>query len=1081
MSTMSGPHGSSGGTCPFASMGAAFSNSNVPLFSSLGSMDFKSKIPSPGSRQAQTCTSPTPSAGEIHVAEDLGSGFLTVFHAVPCPVLLIYNNVVEDNREIVLANRFAEQVFESRRGCLDPSERAASLVGHRLKDVISVLNPSSHAEDQKLSFVSIPPDAKYMIVTIPDETWRLRAEEDFQLAVEAAPNAMIMVDHEGRILLVNSQTEKVFGWLRDELLGNSIEMLIPVRFRGDHPSFRQQFMKHPSTRAMGATRDLSGLHKDGREIPVEVGLNPIFPHDGSRDGVRVLASVIDITERKRVEQEEARARKAALEAELANAREKTHAEFLARMSHEIRTPLNAVIGLTEFLLYHTELSAEQKEYAETVRGAGAALLSTVNDILDFSKLEAGSCGIEIVDFDVAAVIQNALGLIAGRAHIKHLGLVQIIDARVPVRVRGDPSRLLQIILNLVGNACKFTDQGGVTVTIMRDVHPEDNFHAPLNLRQEDDEKVDPADVVSSIFQDPSSVIWLTFTVTDTGIGIPGDRRQFLFKPFSQADVSTTRRYGGTGLGLAIVKRIVDAFHGTVDVETPSGPGTSFVVRLPFLSAGASSDAPASDFPNDNARWFMDGELSWEKAISPARTLRLFVADDCEIDRIGLVAQLSKHWKINTDSRGDLRSDLQGTLEYLLARATAYDVIIISPPALDLQSPKNDGSASPEAEDGVKHTTLPGNFGSVDVDWNGFRASLKAVNGSCIVAWLTSLSDPSLWVPLNEEMGDRVFTKPLQPEALATFLVGVARNAAHHPERGTPRIHHHSGKGDAQEEKALQTTIPCRRGRILLVEDNPVNQKVALLMLKRIGYVGDDHIIVAENGEEAISKLRQESSTFAFDVILMDCQMPVMDGFAATREIRLFERRHGPFSLASDENVTIGVPIIAMTAHALKGDRERCLTAGMDDYLSKPVDAKKLECLLKKYDTALRESLVEYIKNVILDGDVDAFEEVVTSFLNSTPAIMDQLRKDIADRSAGDAPRGQSIFSSVHYMKGCTLYVGACRLHALCARACSLMRKSVSDNDSAFEVPEAMFQLCTQICLEYDIVFRAVMELQGESS
>jgi PAS domain S-box-containing protein len=371
--------------------------------------------------------------------------------------------------------------------------------------------------------------------------------EQLQLVVEAVPIAIVVADAEGRITLINAQGERLFGYDRDELLGAPVELLVPERFRSSHPGLRHGYRDAPAARAMGAGRDLFGLRKDGTEVPIEIGLNPL----STPQGEFVLASVIDITERKRAEAMR-------LERDRAVDASQFKTQFVATMSHELRTPLTAIIGSAE-LLSAMNLDQRQRACVETIDESAGALLSTVSSILDFSKIEAGKIDLETRDFELDATVAKAAAVLAPQARDKGLALQTYVDPAIPQTLRGDQYRLRQILLNLIGNAVKFTSHGHVVVRAIS---------AETSSRHER----------------------VRFEVQDTGIGIDEETLQKLFEPFVQADASSSRTYGGSGLGLSICKRLVELMDGTIGVTSEPGGGSLFWFTARF---GRPSVVPAN--------------------------------------------------------------------------------------------------------------------------------------------------------------------------------------------------------------------------------------------------------------------------------------------------------------------------------------------------------------------------------------------------------------------------------------------------------------------------------------------------------
>ncbi len=732
--------------------------------------------------------------------------------------------------------------------------------------------------------------------------------------IDIADDAIISVDESQRIILFNKGAERIFGYSSEEAIGMPLDQLLPMQGRAGHADRVRQFGQSANAaRRMGERSEISGRRRDGTEFPAEASISCL---QGAPR--RIFTAILrDVTEQKRQGQ---MVRDAKLAAEVAV---RAKSMFLANMSHEIRTPLNAVIGMTSLLL-HTGLNDEQRDFVETIRSSGDALLTVINDILDFTKIELGSLELDLHPFDVRRTIESALDLVAGAAAEKNINLAYLVDDSVPPVAMGDGTRVRQILLNILSNAVKFTRRGEIFVN------------------------VEAAPAAQGDYE-------LHFSVSDTGIGISEEEKEKLFKPFSQIDASTTREFEGTGLGLAISLRLCEMLGGRSWVDSTPGQGSTFhftivaqrgeALPLPYLHA----DQPV-----------LAGK-------------RVLIVDDNTTNRRVLV-RYAIRWGMLPQAVASAQEALD-----LIRHGHAFDIAI-----LDMSMPGMDGMQLAHAIRKMRDAqALP----LVMLSSLGQRQKRTDEDGKLFAAYLH---------------------KPIKLSQLFDVVMTLIGGDERQRAGVEPAL-----SSDAR----LAVELPLK---ILVAEDNRVNQKVVLRILAYLGYQAD----VAATGQEVLDALERQD----YDVILMDIQMPDVDGLEATR--RILERfpEHRPY-------------IIAMTANALRGDRERFLAAGMDGYLSKPVEIADLARALQqsrerpqvsesKPSRAVARSIIDEaqlrsLQQVDSDGSQKLLHDIVQHFATELPPGMAALAVHCGD---GDVV---AISALAHRLASTALACGATRVAEVC--------------------------------------------------
>lgn len=833
------------------------------------------------------------------------------------------DELVGQDHRILNSGYHSKEFFKTMWSTIGRGQVWHEEVKNRRKDgsyywVDSTVVPFMDDDGKPLRYVSIRTD----ITASKAINEQMLAQRAFYESVtETLGEGLYVQDAQGICIYMNSEAEKLLGWTRGELIGlplhdsihkqTSTGVAIPAH---DCPIMNQVV-------ANGEARldDQVFVRKDGSVFPVIVASRAVYAADGTID--RTVSAFQDISARKAADAALLHAKESA---EKAN---KIKGDFLANMSHEIRTPMNGIIGMTDLVL-DTELNEEQREYISIVKSSADALLNIINDILDFSKIESGKMDIEVIYFSLEQMLRDTMKTLAVRAHQKNLELLLHVAPDVPDRIIGDPGRLRQVILNLVGNAIKFTEKGEIELAVS---------------------KVEGAHVGNAK---------LKFSVRDTGIGIPEDKFHTIFESFSQADTSTTRKYGGTGLGLTISTKIINLMGGQLELSSIEGQGSTFffTIDVPVITSDAQS------------HYQQTGSV---------RGMPVLVADD-NLTNQKILREMLQSWGM----RPTIVTSGQEALDEMQRAKLVGETYSLA--ILDVQMPEMTG------------------FELVE------KMRQQPESAVAAVMMLTSAGQRGDAARCRELGVTAYLMKPISQsdllDAMMTALGEPLQNWQHDPQ-------------------SLVTQYTLREARhklnLLLAEDNAVNQTLAIRLLEKLGHT----VTVASNGVEAIEYWKNGG----FDLILMDVDMPLMGGFEATRQIRKLEES-GPNR----------IPIVAMTAHAMQGARQECLSQGMDGYVSKPIDT---EMLWRELDglvfTGLAKNISEQVDNALplitavamrdeitrlsivdfqqtrqtMDNSRELFDEIVRLFKQDTPPHLELIK---AALKANDA---NQMRHSAHAIKG----------------------------------------------------------------
>ncbi len=747
-------------------------------------------------------------------------------------------------------------------------------------------------------------------------------------------DGIITIDSKGTIQSVNPATERIFHYEAYEIVGQNIKMLMPEQYERGHDQYLLNYLETGEAKIMGFGREVEAMRRDGSIFPMELGISEVLI-----SGEQMFVGIVrDISERKQGELDLIAAKNKAEEAT------ELKSEFLANMSHEIRTPMNGVIGMTNLLL-ETDLDPTQNTYARTAINSAENLLQLVNDILDFSKIEAGKMEFEIIPFDLLTLVEEVAEITAVKAQEKGLEMLLRFAPDIPRYVMGDPGRVRQILLNLASNALKFTEAGHILINI-------------------------------DIDESKSGEVLFRASIEDTGIGIAAEKQDLVFNKFSQADGSTTRKFGGTGLGLAICRELTQMMDGDIGLESAPGVGSIFWFTFRLALDENAADQSALDFSTDLSN------------------VRAIIVDDNKVAQDIAAEQMRK-------AKMDVTITASGEEGLAAMKAAAEDGKPYDIGVLDYMMPGMDGvelAKEIKSDKALKNISLlmissaPNRGDSERLETIGFNGYLtKPASGIDIIRALCAIQ--------SMRNGTSEFTI-------------ITR--------------HTLREASTRKDEAETENISFGGAQILLAEDNATNQLVATTMLEKM----DCHVTPAGNGQEAVQLMKQRR----FDLIFMDCNMPEMDGFEATKTIRNLEKR----------GALQKTPIVAFTAYAMKGDDQKCYAAGMDDYITKPIKKQALVGVLQKWlseDTDIqsvkdnKEDTPQDAQNNDIDFDTleqmkdlmgDKFGSMIEKYLSSSAKYIKQAEEALTNNNA------KLLADCAHPLKSSSASLGAMRVSELAA-------------------------------------------------